>query len=829
MKLMDKNNFGSEWLRWDLQVQPIKGEWLIDVQNKKKEIKASTNEYLKVAIEKQISVIAITDHNCGLAIDSAFELVESDCLNISVLPGVEVDVNLGFQILVVFNPEYKNKIKKQSWNEAVEHFLNNVCAIESPVINSNSQAKATSRDINDILEILCKEDIGIPIIAHVQNNKGLFKKTSAYNRKEFFDKILAKKYYSVFDHKSNEEIIQTEEILRGWELNSNIFSLIKSSDAHHASETGTVFTWIKSNPTYEGLKQIIYDPKSRISIEEQEPVKPTNIIDSITFNIPKDTTITVEQNNGAYKNEKFCFAGVKSTYYLSTYFSCFICGRGTGKSTILNFLGQYSNNPSSSEGFWEKIQPSINTKDFANFSFEGVQSFEFIGQNEVESFATNIEAFTNAIYERANLLNNEILSIHERKLSKLLNSIVSFKQLVEDLNKFILDKDSKEKEKKILENSIKLTESIKYKEIADKIKINSHNKQLLEEWRIKIDELRGAINILFQEYFSASSDEKEKVVEVKQREESIIREYQVAFEKVKENIESALQILNEKNFGKQKQDEDRLIQNISEEETELSKLLKEAGLSEENILQIKSAPQKTIQINNTLSRINEAIKLKNTELNNYKKILDNLKVARLDFEKAIKESIKPLISTLETQVKDNEKEDVKNIGLNYFFDEQLAWENIADEFYSYFSIKYKATEKSVHVKDYIIIHKKIFSSNHNKIKDLLLSEKQRKEYLKFLDTIFKEIYNFKVFETIRDKHLNDVSNYKRIQVLYDGKDIEQASFGQKCTAVMVILLLFGNYPLIIDEPEAHLDSSLIANYLVPLIKQKKNKRKTIDK
>ncbi|MEK9161266.1 MAG: AAA family ATPase, partial [Patescibacteria group bacterium] len=35
------------------------------------------------------------------------------------------------------------------------------------------------------------------------------------------------------------------------------------------------------------------------------------------------------------------------------------------------------------------------------------------------------------------------------------------------------------------------------------------------------------------------------------------------------------------------------------------------------------------------------------------------------------------------------------------------------------------------------------------------------------------------------------------------------------------------YPLIIDEPEAHLDSSLIANYLVPLLKEKKSDRQII--
>ena len=44
---------------------------------------------------------------------------------------------------------------------------------------------------------------------------------------------------------------------------------------------------------------------------------------------------------------------------------------------------------------------------------------------------------------------------------------------------------------------------------------------------------------------------------------------------------------------------------------------------------------------------------------------------------------------------------------------------------------------------------------------------------------------------------------------------------------MVVLLLFGNYPLIVDEPEAHLDSKLIANYLVPLIKRNKPNRQVI--
>ena len=49
----------------------------------------------------------------------------------------------------------------------------------------------------------------------------------------------------------------------------------------------------------------------------------------------------------------------------------------------------------------------------------------------------------------------------------------------------------------------------------------------------------------------------------------------------------------------------------------------------------------------------------------------------------------------------------------------------------------------------------------------------------------------------------------------------------KDDCVLVILLLLGNNPIIIDEPEAHLDSLLISNYLVEVIKDRKRNRQII--
>ncbi len=821
-------NRGSEWRKWDLQIQPIKDEWFSDLANKTAEITNATRDYLKKAIEKGISVVAITDHNCGVAIDRALEIVEGEKLDITVLAGVEIDVNTGYQILVVFNPLYKEKIGKQTWKETIEHFLNNICHLSSPVFNANGQAESINGDIHEILDKIYKEDIGLPIFAHSQSNKGLFKKTTGANRKKFFDNAVGGKYYFALDHKTDDDLSETIKIIKSWSFDPNHFALIKTSDAHQASVVGDGFTWIKSEKTYEGLKQIIYDPQSRVATQEKEPIKPNNAIDSITFKIPKGAKINVKQKDGTEKEEPFCFANIQDTFFLSPFLNCFIGGRGSGKSTVLNFLGQHSKDPSSSNFFWEKIQPSFNTADRNFFTFDGVEVFEFIGQSEVESFATNKEAFTDAIYERANILSDGLLEKDELKLSQLLKKIASFQFVIESIKESATEMEAKEKEKKTLENSIKVTQSQEYADIIGIITKKSNQKQQLESWRTAVDELRESISGLKEQHFvlDSSNDNNSEDSQATADTDDITKQYQEAYSKAQANIEKAGEVLDRKNFKALIQKEEGLSKEIETQEKELSKLLKKAGLSDENILQVKSAPQKLVKVNDELSKIKKRIEDKKKELGEYNSILEEAKRVKLEYEKVIGDSIKPLVTTLEEQAKENDKEDIKDIGLAYFFDLQQAWKEIASDFYSYFA-EHHDSERTDLLKGYIVENKEIFAENQEKILSFLAKEEKKVGYMKFLKDVFADESNYKVFQFIRDKHLNDVSKHKRIQVLYDGKDIERASFGQKCTAVMVVLLLFGNYPLIIDEPEAHLDGSLIANYLVPLIRRKKNNRQII--
>ena len=616
---------------------------------------------------------------------------------------------------------------------------------------------------------------------------------------------------------------------------------IKGSDSHdHQHPIGKLkdadskpiekYCWIKAEPTFEGLKQIIFDPESRVFIGEKCPVQPTNVIDSITFNIPSDAKIAFKQKGGAEKQEEFCFTNFKETFYLSPFFNCFVGGRGSGKSTILNFLGQHAKDPSSSSLFWDKLQPSFDTSDKKYFSFAGVETFEFIGQSEVESFATNKEAFTNAIYERANIISDGLLGQKEVILSDLLKKIVGFQATVKSIVDLTENHSEKEKERNTLTSSVKIAKSKEYEEIVGKITEKSNQRQKLESWRTAIDELRDSITGIQEEHFDSSPEEQlgeEPIAKKASDKEDIAKPYKEAYEKAKTNIEVAADILDEKKFKKLVEKEEKLSTEIEAQEKELSQLLKKAGLSEENILQVKSAPQKLVRLDDELDKLRKKIEDRKKELEGYKRVFESVELAKSEYEKVIGDSVKPLVNTLEEQAKENKNKDIKNIGLSYFFDEQQAWKEIADAFYSYFSEDHRDGERPDLLKTYITENKEIFVGDYEKIKGLLSKADKKVGYMKFLKDVFAGEFNYKIFQSIRDSRLNDVLKYKRIQVLYDGKDIEQASFGQKCTAVMVVLLLFGNYPLIIDEPEAHLDSSLIANYLVPLIKRKKTNRQII--
>ena len=333
MLMVDNTKYsrGSEWRKWDLQVQPIKSGWFPNLDSKAAEIEKATRDYLKTAVAKNISVVAITDHNCGHAIDSALGIIEQEKLDITVLPGVEIDVHIGYQFIIIFNPSYKNKIGKPTWKETVDHFLNHTCGLSSPVMNSNGQAEPINGDIHEILSRICKEDIGLPVFAHCQSEKGLFKKAAPAYRMKYFTNFLSGKYHFALDHKTDRNIEATKNILKSWNIKTDKFAYIKTSDAHKATDVGTNFSWIKADPTYSGLKQIIYEPVERLKIQENNP--------SFEYNKPYFSKIEIKETVEVFDQtqDQVCFN--ETMIPLNKNLVAMIGGRGTGKSMLVDYWG----------------------------------------------------------------------------------------------------------------------------------------------------------------------------------------------------------------------------------------------------------------------------------------------------------------------------------------------------------------------------------------------------------------------------------------------------------------------------------------------------------
>lgn len=821
------NNRGSVWRKWDLHMHSPK----VFLNNQYGS--TSTEDFVNKIVNAEITAVGLTNY---FRFDEAElgeiknKLEEKD---IVVFPNVEFRTqppnkeNEEMHVHVLFS----NEVSIQN----ITNFLGRLKTVDGKYCKdlTTEDIKTTTVSIDTLKDTLAEDEdikhLKDYLIVACPRGQGNFRPSGTDDGRGNNFAIVVDKYSDIFfgNTDDTEFFLKQDRYERAKQK-----PVVYCSDAHQLDDIGKKFTWIKAEKTFEGLKQILYDPQSRVVIQDNEPVQPNNVIGGITFNIPNNAKVTVKQQDGSEKEEDFCFAGENNTYHLSPFFNCFIGGRGSGKSTILNFLGQHSKDPDSSQSFWEKLQPSFDTSDSNIFSFEGVTLFEFIGQSEVESFATDKQSFTNAIYERANILSDGALEKDQENLEKLLKKIHSFQSIIESIEDLLKEKRLKEKEKITLENAVKVKKSDEYSEIVKDITKKSNEKQKLEGWRIAVDNLRSSVEELQEQHFELSfSEDVDEEAPTTEKEEDenddITQKYQEAYEQAKTNIASAFEILNPTKFKDLVEKEKALAKEIEEQEKKLSELLKKAGLSDENILQVKSAPQKIVRIDDELSKLNKKVEDKQKEISEYDNVLKDLKKVRKEYEEIIEKWIKPLAETLEKQAESNNQEDIKSIGLNYFFDEQEVWKQIADEFYSYFSEQHRDGERPDLLKNYIVENNNIFADDHEKIKEFLTKEEKKVGYIKFLKDVFDKKPNYQIFLTIRDRHLNDVARYKRIQVLYDGKDIERASFGQKCTSVMVILLLFGNYPLIIDEPEAHLDSSLIANYLVPLIKRKKNNRQII--
>ncbi len=786
---------GSSWHKWDLHAHT-------PYTHLNRAYQCLEEEFIQKLCDSQIDCIGLT--NYFKFNEKEFELKEKiEKRGIKVFYNLEVrldyqnkeDQCLDFHII------FSDKVTQQEIDNFLRNADANVGGTEKKLadLEKDDFDKAVV-NFDQLLECLEKESLklrGKYLLGFLSRGHGSSRSSSNY------EKIVKKVHFLIHSSNKQENLKKDREY---W-LKYNK-PLIQSSDAHEEKQIGKKYTWIKAEKTFEGLKQIIYEPETRVSIGEEKPQDPLYKIDSVGLNFDEEVKTTNEQDD-----TPFCYAGFNETLFFSPNFTCVIGGRGSGKSTLLQLIASAIKNKSFVKGLkhetiqkYIEIQPDIDIMD----------SVEYLAQNEVEEFATNVSKFTEAIF-------NRIDSKSSGKPKEL------EKQITKGIEKFD-EQIAYWQEKNKLEEQLKESEKIrkKYQSIVDaftdkdyldkKAKLQAKYQSLIDLKQSKegfwtfIKELKRVVNFDSKENMEGKNN------------------YDKVYNQLKQDICKKIEEIDTNRENGYFNSEDEKIRTLGAEHEALSQeireFLKEKGVSDENIGDIRNANDHLAKIKMDINDLKHEIKENANKIENfsYEDMDKNIE----EFKDQINEKLSKINSAFE-EISKNHKE-VKPITIEYRLNEDI-FEEVFEDFDKLVDKDFKIQKHQSKIKEYLkeIELKNVTGMQHAEFIEKLDSriENKKAAFYETMKDIFDREIHFQIYRLLILKHLRNVEKYKIFEVRYDKRILNKTSFGQKCTAVLVVLLSLGNNPIIIDEPEAHLDSTLIANYLVTLIKKQKQKRQII--
>ncbi len=787
-------NKGSSWYKWDLHMHT-------PYTHLNKAYQCSEEEFIQKLCDNEIDCIGLT--NYFKFNKEEFELKEKiEERGIKVFYNLEVrldyqnkeDQCLDFHII------FSDEVSSDGIKKFLLNMKANVCGTEKKLadLEEDDFDKAVV-NFDQLLECLEEESLklrGKYLLGFLSRGHGSSRSSSNYK------KIFDKSHFLIHSSDNQENLKKDREF---WlEYNK---PLLQSSDAHKEGSIGEKYTWIKAEKTFEGLKQIIYEPETRVSIDEEKPQDPLYKIDSVGLHFNEDVKITNEKGD-----IPFCYAGFNETLFFSPNFTCVIGGRGSGKSTLLQLIASKLYDKSLVKGLEHesiqniKIQPDIDIVD----------SVEYLAQNEIEEFATNVSKFTEAIFNRI-----------DSKLSGKLKELE--KQITKGIEKFD-ERIAYWQEKTKLKEQLKESEKIKkkYQSIVDAYT----DKDYLDK-RDKLQAKRKALIDLKQskEGFLTFIKELKRVVNFESKENMEEKNsYDKVYNQLKQDICKKIEEIDAdiKN-GHFKSDEENIEKLESEHQTllqEIGEFLKEKGVSDESIGDVRNANYHLANIKMNINDLKHEIKeiANKIEGFSYGDIDKNIE----EFKDQINEKLSKINSAFE-EISKNHKE-VKPITIEYRLNEDI-FEEVFEDFDKLVDKGFNTQRHQSKIKEYLkeIELKNVTGMQHAEFIEKLDSriENKKAAFYETMKDIFDREIHFQIYRLLILKHLRNVEKYKIFEVRYDKRALNETSFGKKCTAVLVVLLSLGNNPIIIDEPEAHLDSALIANYLVALIKKQKQKRQII--
>ena len=786
MIISNNANFGSVWNKWDLHIH--------SPYTNMNGYSCNNDEFIQKIQNENLVCVGLT--NYFKFKNEEFELKQQlETLGIRVLMNLEIRLDYvnkddeSLDLHIIFS-EMATQID-------IEKLLNNLkCNVSGNSkklidLSSKEDFKFAVVNFDKLLECLEDESLNLQgkyLVGFLSRGKGNARSSSN------FEKIINKAHFLIHSTNSQNKINEDIEFWKQYKK-----PILQSSDAHSLETIGSKFSWIKSKPSFDGLKQIIYEIE-RVYIGEESPLNPLHKLEKVQLNFDENVRRISDEIDNI-----FCFANFNQPLYFSPYFTCIIGGRGSGKSTLLNLI---ANKIGKLDDENKKKLP-IGSNNKTILTPNEVWNIEFLAQNEIENFVKDSAKFTQAIFERLDKNSS-------KELSKLANNISEKLQDFDEQIKLLIQRVSlhqklqaKKKALKQRHTIIKFFNDEKY--LQNKEKLQKVGKEL---WKLNSSKTR------LKELFD-SLKEINKYNGIVNLPQNI---YDKVFNESLKNIKRLIQTIKDTDYQIEKNKITSLEHNKKEIEQQIHTHLQNKGLSENNIQDLQNAGEEIEILKNDINNIKLGINDIKQKIIDFK--FDDIDMLIENFNNLIKGELKK-INNLFNDLANNYRTDIKIIRVEYAQNDMF--EKICDEFieilkqFFQIDIREKVTFKS-YVRELDLSDENL---TFNRAKEKVNNFNKTTETSKIIKEIFNNKLFFNIYHLLVIKNLRDIENVKKFNIYYDDKILSNASFGQRCTAVIVILLSLGNNPIIMDEPEAHLDSSLIANYLVELIKQQKQHRQII--
>ena len=300
---------GSQWWRVDLHVHSPKSH---DFKGQLEENADTMRRWVEAARDAGLHAIAVTDHNIAeaiLLIQDTASIVDAAPV---VFPGVELTANDGCHLLLLMDP---------SCNQ--QHVNDLLSRVEVPVGDRGKYTARSPLSVEKILEE-CGDD-ALVIGAHVNGTVANITHSLLHCGGE--QRLAVLRNAKLAGVEVQPDLACDNTWLDGSKPEvGRKLSQVWGSDSHSFDSIGQRFTWVKmTKPNLEGLRLALLDGEASL-----KPSRLGDIADPNSYASRAIESITIREGKLIGRNNP-------TEVRFNPWLNAIIGGRGTGKSTLVDF------------------------------------------------------------------------------------------------------------------------------------------------------------------------------------------------------------------------------------------------------------------------------------------------------------------------------------------------------------------------------------------------------------------------------------------------------------------------------------------------------------